>query len=186
MPPWRIVAPCSGPPANCSAPHNKLVELERREGFAALIVMVWHFTYAFMPERTGIVPDFDPAAGLVRDPAFALVNRPRAVALFSSCPASPAARILLLGWAMRSAEGNSQAMVSARRLTVAASIGSYALFRYCSYHYCEAAAFTGSNWLADSAAAMWPDACSRRHFGAIRESSAFTFICPDDLDNPVS
>lgn len=61
---------------------GKFAELDGLRGVAALVVVLWHFAFAFLPDRIGIVPDFDPARGLVGSPAFALIDGPGAVMLF--------------------------------------------------------------------------------------------------------
>jgi peptidoglycan/LPS O-acetylase OafA/YrhL len=141
-PPKLAASP--SPPA--TGPGEKLAELDGLRGVAAIIVVVWHFAYAFVPERIGIVPPFDPGAGIVGNPAFALLDGPGAVMLF----------FVLSGYVLPLAyfrSGRTEVVLRAvaKRwfrlvgLTLLAAVGSYLLFHFGLYYYREASEFTQSN-----------------------------------------
>jgi peptidoglycan/LPS O-acetylase OafA/YrhL len=149
--PSRIaVAANSASPRVPGASHQpKFAELDGLRGLAALVVVLWHFAFAFAPERIGIIAPFDPKAGLVGSPAFALIDGPGAVILF----------FVLSGFVLPLAYFHSGRIdvvlrAAAKRwfrlvgLTFLAAVGSYLLFHFGLYHYREAAEFTQSNWLA--------------------------------------
>jgi peptidoglycan/LPS O-acetylase OafA/YrhL len=129
-----------------TASGGKLAELDGLRGVAAVIVVAWHFIFAFLPERIGILPPFDPNAGLVGNPAFALVDGPGAVMLF----------FVLSGYVLPLAYFRSGRMEVVLRavakrwfrlvgLTVTAAVFSYLLFHYGLYYYRDAATYTQSD-----------------------------------------
>jgi hypothetical protein len=75
-------APAAEPPLRQAIRGGKFAGLDGLRGVASLVVVAWHFVYAFLPQRIGIVPSFDPGSGLVGSPVFALLNGPGAVMLF--------------------------------------------------------------------------------------------------------
>jgi peptidoglycan/LPS O-acetylase OafA/YrhL len=141
-------AAVSSSPHTAAASGGKLAELDGLRGVAAVIVVAWHFAYAFLPERIGIVPPFDPEAGIVGSPAFALLDGPGAVMLFFVL----SGHVLPLAY-FRSGRTEVVLRAVAKRwfrlvgLALIAAVGSYLLFRFGLYHYREAAAVTQSNWL---------------------------------------
>jgi peptidoglycan/LPS O-acetylase OafA/YrhL len=167
-------------------PSGKLAELDGLRGVAALIVVLWHFAFAFLPARIGIVPDFDPAAGLVGSPAFALIDGPGAVMLFFVL----SGYVLPLGY-FRSGRTEIVLIAVAKRwfrligLTVTAAVVSYLLFRFGLYHYREAASITQSDWLrgfggGDIGGQLQPSLAD-----AILEGSVFAFLRNADVYDPV-
>jgi peptidoglycan/LPS O-acetylase OafA/YrhL len=165
---------------------GKLAELDGLRGVAALIVVVWHFAFAFLPERIGIVSQFDPAAGLIGSPAFALIDGPGAVMLFFVL----SGYVLPLGY-FRSGRTDVVLRAVAKRwfrligLTVAAAVVSYLLFRFGLYHYREAASITQSDWLrgfggGDVGGQLQPSLAD-----AVLEGSVFAFVRNADVYDPV-
>jgi peptidoglycan/LPS O-acetylase OafA/YrhL len=165
---------------------GKLAELDGLRGVAALVVVVWHFAFASSPERIGIVPRFDPAAGLVGNPAFALIDGPGAVMLF----------FVLSGYVLPLAyfrSGRTEVVLRAvaKRwfrligLTVAAAVGSYLLFRFGLYHYREAASFTQSDWLGSFGGGDTGGRLEPSLLDAILEGSVFAFLRNADVYDPV-
>jgi peptidoglycan/LPS O-acetylase OafA/YrhL len=176
----------SGQPRGLAPAPGKLAELDGLRGVAALIVVVWHFAFAFLPERIGIVPQFDPAAGLVGSPAFALIDGPGAVMLFFVL----SGYVLPLGY-FRSGRTDVVLRAVAKRwfrligLTVAAAVVSYLLFRFGLYHYREAASITQSEWLrgfggGDVGGRLQPSLAD-----AILEGALFAFVRNADVYDPV-
>jgi len=165
---------------------GKLAELDGLRGIAALIVVVWHFAFAFSPERIGIVPRFDPAAGLVGSPAFALIDGPGAVMLFFVL----SGYVLPLGY-FRSGRTEVVLRAVAKRwfrligLTVTAAVGSYLLFRFGLYHYREAASFTHSDWLGSFGGGDVGGSLEPSLLDAILEGSVFAFLRNADVYDPV-
>lgn len=181
-PPERADSP--SPPATGSG--GKLVELDGLRGVAAVIVVAWHFALGFTPQRIGIVPPFDPHAGIVGSPAFALLDGPGAVMLF----------FVLSGYVLplayfRSGRIEVVLRAAAKRwfrlvgLMVLAAIGSYLLFHFGLYHYRRAGELTQSNWLATFGGG---DAGGQLHpslLRAVLEGSVFAFVRPADMYDPV-
>ncbi len=173
-----------GEPA--AAGSGKLAELDGLRGVAALVVVIWHFIYAFMPRRIGIVPSFDPASGLVGSPVFALLDGPGAVMLFFVL----SGYVLPLGY-FRSGRIEVVMRAVAKRwfrlagLTLLAAVASYLLFRFGLYYYREAAALTQSNWLGSFGGGDTNGALRPSLAGAVLEGSVFAFVDKTDAYNPV-
>jgi peptidoglycan/LPS O-acetylase OafA/YrhL len=165
---------------------GKLAELDGLRGVAALIVVVWHFAYAFLPKRIGIVPDFDPSAGLVGSPAFALIDGPGAVMLFFVL----SGYVLPLGY-FRSGRIETVLRAVAKRwfrlvgLTVAAAVASYLLFHFGLYHYREAGSVTQSDWLRGFGGGDVDGQLQPSLLGAVLEGAVFAFIRNADVYDPV-
>jgi peptidoglycan/LPS O-acetylase OafA/YrhL len=161
-------------------------ELEGLRGIAALIVVLWHFAFAFLPARIGIVPPFDPDGGLVGNPAFALIDGPGAVMLFFVL----SGYVLPLGY-FRSGRVAVVLQAAAKRwfrlagLTVAAAVGSYLLFRLGLYHYREAAALTQSDWLRTFGGGERYGQLSPSLTAAVLEGAVFAFLRDADVYDPV-
>jgi peptidoglycan/LPS O-acetylase OafA/YrhL len=167
-------------------PQPKFAELDGLRGVAALIVVVWHFVFAFLPGRIGIIPPFDPKAGLVGSPAFALIDGPGAVILF----------FVLSGFVLPLAyfhSGRIDVVVraAAKRwfrlvgLTALAAVGSYLLFRLGLYHYREAAEFTQSDWLAGFGGGDVNGQLQPSLSGAVLEGTVFAFLRDKNFYDPV-
>jgi peptidoglycan/LPS O-acetylase OafA/YrhL len=171
---------------NAAPQTGKLAELDGLRGIAALIVVVWHFAFGFLPEWIGIVPNFDPAAGLVGSPAFALIDGPGAVMLFFVL----SGYVLPLGY-FRSGRIDVVLRAVAKRwfrlvgLTVTAAVASYLLFRFGLYHYREAASFTQSDWLASFGGGDPGGQLEPSLLGAVLEGSVFAFLRNADRYDPV-
>jgi peptidoglycan/LPS O-acetylase OafA/YrhL len=169
-----------------AAGRGKLAELDGLRGVAALIVVVWHFVFSFLPERIGIVPTFDPALGLVGNPAFALIDGPGAVMLFFVL----SGYVLPLGY-FRSGRIDVVLRAVAKRwfrlvgLTLTAAVASYLLFRFGLYHYREAAAFTQSDWLRSFGGGDVGGGLEASLLDAILEGSVFAFLRNADVYDPV-
>nr|WP_294529011.1 acyltransferase [uncultured Rhodopila sp.] len=165
---------------------GKLAELDGLRGVASLVVVAWHFVYAFLPQYIGIVPDFDPAAGLVGSPAFALLNGPGAVMLFFVL----SGYVLPLGY-FRSGRTEVVLRAVAKRwfrlgcLTLLAALGSYLLFRFGWYYFREAAGLTESAWLGSFGGGDVNGQLQPSLLSAVLEGSVFAFIRPADAYNPV-
>lgn len=180
-------APADRPrPGDSRGGGGKLAELDGLRGVASLVVVAWHFVYAFLPQRTGIVPGFDPATGWLGNPLFALLNGPGAVMLFFVL----SGYVLPLGY-FRSGRIETVLRAVAKRwfrlagLTLVAAVGSYLLFRFGLYRYREAAAFTHSGWLGSFGGGDVNGGLRPSLPGAVLEGAVFAFISPTDAYNPV-
>lgn len=124
------------------------MQLEALRGIAALVVVAWHFLWAFDPGRLGIVQGFDSAKGLVGSVALAAIDGPAAVMLFFVLSGF----VLPLGY-FRSGSTEVVTRAAAKRwfrlvgLSFLATLLSYLLFRFGLYHHRDAAEFTQSAWL---------------------------------------
>ena len=182
------------PPPNTSsktrppdaATATQLAQLDGLRGLAALIVVLWHFAFAFLPARIGIVPPFNPADGIVGSPVFALIDGPGAVMLF----------FVLSGYVLplayfRSGQTEIVLRAVAKRwfrlagLTVAAAVASYLLFRFGLYHYREAASLTGSDWLGSFGGGDVGGRLQPSFRAAILEGAVFAFLRDTSVYDPV-
>ena len=66
-------------PAATINTHGKLAQLEALRGVAAIIVVAWHFLWAFDPAALGTISGYDSAPTLVGSVALAPVDGPAAV-----------------------------------------------------------------------------------------------------------
>ena len=164
---------------------GRLLQLEGLRGLASVIVVTWHFVWAFTPWELGGVAGL-PSHGLVGSPALAAIDGPAAVALF----------FLLSGFVislaiLRTGNSRNAAKAAAKRwfrlagLSVLAVLLSYALFRLGLYRYREAAGLTGSAWLGafgggDPAGALNPSLG-----GALHEGLIGAFVAKSDAYDPV-
>ncbi len=135
----------SGPPV---AGH-KIESLECLRGLAALSVVAWHLLLAFAPRHSGQFTDAvaDPFIGRLW---FAPFNGAAAVTFFFVLSG------FVLPWSyFGSREPRTTARALVKRWPRLAGacclsvLGSWLLFRLGAYRYAEAAALTGSPWLAD-------------------------------------
>ena len=176
----------SKPPRGPASASGKLAELDGLRGVAALIVVVWHFAFAFLPQRIGIVPPFDPSTGLVGSPIFALIDGPGAVILFFVL----SGYVLPLGY-FRSGRTDVVLQAVAKRwfrlmgLTVAAAVSSYLLFRFSLYHHREVASITQSEWLRGFGGGDIDGRLRPSLVDAILEGSVFAFVRSADVYDPV-
>jgi peptidoglycan/LPS O-acetylase OafA/YrhL len=132
------------------------------------------------------VPPFDPGAGIVGNPAFALLDGPGAVMLF----------FVLSGYVLplayfRSGRIEVVLRAVAKRwfrllgLTLTAAVGSYLLFRVGLYYYREAAEFTQSSWLASFGGGDVNGQLQPSVLRAVLEGSVFAFLQQANLYDPV-
>ena len=179
-------ASATDPPRRQGGRGGNVAELDGLRGVASLVVVAWHFAYTFLPRRIGIVPPFDPAAGLVGNPAFALLNGPGAVMLFLVL----SGYVLPLGYFQ---SGRSEVVLRAvakrwfrlAGLTLLAAVGSYLLFRFGLYRYRQAAAFTGSDWLGSFGGGDVNGRLQPSLLSAVLEGAVFAFVGRSDAYDPV-
>jgi len=138
-----------GKGGNLSQSSGRISLLEGLRGIAALVVVIWHSTLAFAPERAGIFKGFDHSSSWMGKPWFVLINGTGAVALF----------FVLSGFVLTlSAIRQADNRVIYRGLlkrwprlalpVVVSTVASWALFRLGFYHFTEAANVSNSPWLA--------------------------------------
>lgn len=179
-------AASADPPRQPDRRGGKFGELDGLRGVASLVVVAWHFVYAFLPQRIGIVPPFDPAAGLAGSPLLVLLNGPGAVMLFFVL----SGYVLPLGY-FRSGRTGAVVRAVAKRwfrlagLTLLAAVVSYLLFRFGLYRYREAAAVTGSGWLGSFGGGDVNGGLRPSLAGAVLEGTVFAFVRSADAYNPV-
>lgn len=141
-----LAAPATSPTDATS--RQKLLPLEGARGLAAMIVVAWHFIWAFAPRHLGSVAGFHHHAGLVGNPLLAVIDGPAAVALFFVL----SGLVLPLGF-LRSGRTRVVAHAAVKRwlrlagLAVPAVILAYLMFHLDLFHYRGAARVTRSDWL---------------------------------------
>jgi peptidoglycan/LPS O-acetylase OafA/YrhL len=165
---------------------SRLAQLEALRGIAALIVVAWHFLWAFEPARLGIAGGSDPSAALLGSIALAPVDGPAAVTLF----------FVLSGFVLplsffRSGRTEFVVRAAAKRwfrlvcLSLLAVLFSYLLFRFGLYRYREAANLTGSAWLGTFGGADARQAFQPSLLDALSEGSVLAFLREPDAYDPV-
>lgn len=164
---------------------GKLLQLEGLRGLAAMTVVVWHFLWAFAPWELGPVAGW-PTQGLAGSVATALMDGPAAVALF----------FVLSGFVIplrlfRSGQSRTVVEAAAKRwprlagLTLLAVLFAWVLFHFDLFHYREAGALTGSDWLA-SYGGRAPGRMPRPSLaGAVHEGLVGAFVNNADTYDPV-
>jgi len=160
-------------------PHRtqKDESLEALRGIAALVVIAWHLVLGFAPARSGIFPGMDMALSWVGRPWYAIINGTAAVVFFFVLSGFVLTRQALL-------DGNSRRLVVGifkrwPRLAgpAAASCAfSWMLFASGAYRFREAAAVTGSPWLADFAYSSMPPGYVPNLADALLQGGAWTFL----------
>lgn len=164
---------------------GKFLELEGLRGLAAAMVVAWHFVWAFAPSELGSVAG-SPGQGLVGSPIAAGIDGPAAVVLF----------FVLSGFVIplrffRSGQARTVVHAATKRwprlagLSVLAVLFSYGLFRFGLFHYREAAALTGSDWLGAYGGGDPGGTLSLSLGGAIREGLVGAFVDKSDAYDPV-
>jgi peptidoglycan/LPS O-acetylase OafA/YrhL len=164
---------------------GKLLQLEGLRGLAAVMVVAWHFIWAFAPSELGSVAGL-PAQGLVGSPIAAGIDGPAAVVLF----------FVLSGFVIplrffRSGRARTVLHAAAKRwprlagLSVLAVLFSYGLFRLGLFHYREVAVLTGSDWLGAYGGGDPGGTLSFSLAGAIREGLVGAFVDKSDAYDPV-
>jgi peptidoglycan/LPS O-acetylase OafA/YrhL len=165
-------------------PRSERVEsLEFVRGVAALIVVFWHTTLAFFPERAGIFADLDQSNSLSGSPVFALLNGGASVVLF----------FVLSGYVLTYSffsTGECAGMIrTAQRriprlafLTTFVCCLSWLLFALGAYYFAEAGVASRSPWLAGFGyAAEIPE--NRTLLSAFLQGAFWTFFRGDSYFN---
>ena len=162
------------------------MQLEALRGLAALIVVAWHFLWAFDPARIGIVDGFDPKAALLGSVSFASIDGPAAVTLFFVLSGF----VLPLGF-FRSGRTELVVRATAKRwlrlvcLVMLAVLLSWALFRCGLYRHREAAQLSQSTWLGTFGGSHHDGNFTPSLSGAVMEGSFFAFLREPDMYDPV-
>jgi peptidoglycan/LPS O-acetylase OafA/YrhL len=160
------------PAAGPTATEHRIESLECLRGLAALSVVAWHLLLAFAPRHSGQFADAvaDPFIGRLW---FAPFNGAAAVTFFFVLSG------FVLPWSYfgsRDPRTTARALVKRwPRLAGACCLSvlaSWLLFRLGAYRYAEAAAITGSPWLADFGYAGLPPGFAPR-FGEALLNGAF-------------
>ena len=165
---------------------SKLVQLEALRGLAALIVVAWHFLWAFDPARLGIVGGFDPASAMLGSVSFASIDGPAAVTLFFVLSGF----VLPLGF-FRSGRTEIVVRAAAKRwlrlvcLVLLAALLSYLLFRLGLYRHREAAQISQSTWLDTFGGSHDKAGFAPSFLGALLEGSLLAFLRDPDMYDPV-
>jgi peptidoglycan/LPS O-acetylase OafA/YrhL len=165
---------------------GKLSQIEGLRGLAAIVVVAWHFVWAFVPSTLGGVAGLSGESGIVGTPLLFSINGPAAVVLF----------FLLSGFVvpLRFFHSGQSAMVlhtAAKRwlrlagLSVLAVTSSYILFQLGLYRYHEAARLTGSAWLATFGSGDPNGTINPTLLGALREGLISAFVASSDIYDPV-
>ncbi len=166
--------------------HGKLAQLEALRGVAAVIVVAWHFLWAFDPAALGTISGYDGSPALVGSVALAPVDGPAAVTLFFVLSGF----VLPLGY-FRSGRTDVVVRAAAKRwfrlvcLTLLAVMLSYLLFRFGLYRHREAGALTGSSWLATFGGDHPQLDFHPSFFGALWEGTFLAFLREPDSYVPM-
>ena len=128
---------------------SRLTQLEGVRGLAALIVVAWHFVWAFAPWELGSVAGLSSADGVVGNPLLAAIDGPAAVGLFFVLSGF----VLPLGF-LRSGNTRIVLNMAAKRwlrlagLSLLSVLLCYAMFRLGLFQFRAAGKVTHSAWLA--------------------------------------
>lgn len=158
---------------------KRLDTLEGLRGLAAIVVMFRHCVLGFLPQLSGIFPNFPRSEALTGKPFFFALNGTGAVAFF----------FVLSGFVLsRSAFQTDSPVPILRgilkrwpRLALPATIAtlfSWLLFRFDLYHYEQAGAISGSTWLKHFAYSANPPV-NGTFSDAIGQGAIFTFVRGD-------
>lgn len=164
---------------------SKLPQLEGLRGIAAVMVVAWHFLWAFAPWELGTVAGW-PSHGLIGNPVTAAIDGPAAVALF----------FVLSGFVVplrffHSGRSRTVFRAAAKRwprlagLSVLAALFAYAMFQFDLFHYRQAGALTGSDWLATYGGGAPGGRFAPSFTGALREGLIGAFVNKSDNYDPV-
>ncbi|HEY7578381.1 MAG TPA: acyltransferase [Acetobacteraceae bacterium] len=165
---------------------SKLAPLEALRGLAAMIVVAWHFFWAFDPARIGIVDGFDRSSTMLGSVGFASIDGPAAVTLFFVLSGF----VLPLGF-FRSGRTELVVRAAAKRwlrlvcLVMLAVLLSWLLFRCGLYRYREAAQISQSNWLGTFGGSVKQPDFAPSLLGAVLEGSLFAFLREPATYDPV-
>lgn len=171
--------------AGRTAGRSRLAQLEGVRGLAALIVVAWHFVWAFAPWELGSVAGL-PSQGFIGNPLLASIDGPAAVGLFFVLSGF----VLPLGF-LRS--GNRRIVLHAvtkrwlrlAGLSVLSVLLCYAMFRLGLFQFRAAGQVTHSAWLATYGSGAPQGHLHPSLGGAVREGLVGAFIHNSDADDPV-
>jgi peptidoglycan/LPS O-acetylase OafA/YrhL len=125
----------------------KEVSLEAVRGIAAIVVVFWHSCLAFLPQHTGVFPQYDQLTWQ-GSPFFVFLNGQSAVALFFVLSAYVLTRRFFFSTQVlalvRGAVKRWPRFVGPIFVTV---LTSYVLFRFNLYSFSQAGKESGSSWL---------------------------------------
>jgi peptidoglycan/LPS O-acetylase OafA/YrhL len=131
-----------------SATIGKLVPLEALRGCAAVLVVLSHFTLAFMPQYIGLTPDVDLERDMIGSPVFVFLNGTAMVVIFFVLSG-----YVLAQRGLRAAAPRALLDAAIKRwfrltpLILVSTLISYGLFRTGCYAFEDAARFSHSDWL---------------------------------------
>lgn len=164
---------------------GRLSQLEGVRGLAALIVVAWHFIWAFVPWELGSVAGMSPSHGIIGSPLLASIDGPAAVGLFFVLSGF----VLPLGF-LRSGRTSIVLHTAAKRwlrlagLSVLSVLLCYVMFHLGLYRYREAGRVTHSAWLASYGGAPHGK-LDPSLTGAVREGLVGAFVHKSDTYDPV-
>ncbi len=146
-----MTIPRSGTEAVGGARHRRDQSLEGIRGVAAVVVVLWHNMLGFFPRQSGVFPQLDQSAGGGASgmPWFGLLNGTAAVTVFFVLSGLVLSRAYLsTGDASIIARGALKRWPRLAGPVLVVVVISALLDRFGLYRYDQAAALTGSPWLA--------------------------------------
>lgn len=161
-------------------------QLEGVRGLAALIVVAWHFVWAFAPWELGSVADMPASHGMIGNPLLASIDGPAAVALFFVLSGF----VLPLGF-LRTGRTRIVLHAATKRwlrlalLSALSVLLCYALFHLGLFRYREAARVTQSAWLGTYGGGDPYGTLNPSFFGALREGLVWAFVGNADAYDPI-
>jgi peptidoglycan/LPS O-acetylase OafA/YrhL len=161
------------------------LQLEGVRGLAAMIVVAWHFIWAFAPRQLGSVAGL-AGSGLIGNPLLAVIDGPAAVAVFFVLSGF----VLPLGF-LRSGQPRVVLHAAAKRwlrlagLSVLAVLLAWLLFHLGLFRYREAARLTQSDWLRSYGGGDPHGTLNPSLLGSVREGLVSAFVRNSDPYFPV-
>ncbi len=161
-------------------------QLEGVRGLAAVVVVAWHFIWAFAPWQLGSVAGLPQNTGLIGSPIVASVDGPAAVVLFFVLSGF----VVPLGF-LRSGRTRTVLRAATKRwlrlagLSVPAVLLAYLLFRFELFHFRAAAHVTHSAWLGSYGGGDPHGALDPSLSGALHEGLISAFVSKSDSYDPV-
>jgi len=168
------------------APAGRLPQLEAVRGLAAIIVVAWHFVWAFAPWEIGSVAGLPNGSGILGNPLLAAVDGPAAVALFFVLSGF----VVPLGF-LRSGRTQIVLHAAGKRwlrlagLSVLSVLLSYLLFRFGLFRFHAAGRITHSAWLASYGGGDPHGTLNPSLADALREGLVSAFVRKSDTYLPV-
>lgn len=169
------------------APHRgKLLQLEGVRGLAALIVVAWHFVWAFAPGELGSVADMPASHGMIGNPLLASIDGPAAVALFFVLSGF----VLPLGF-LRTGHNRIVLHAATKRwlrlalLSALSVLLCYVLFHLDLFRYRQAARVTHSAWLGSYGGGDPQGTLDPSLSGALREGLVGAFVGNANAYDPI-